>query len=93
MSAPNYDPNTEWDLSGLVYDISGDMASVRFMQHGTMRCRIVVRADGSLAIDASGIPQPKPQIEARPIPAAYDADAEEMTADDELPAPRKELEG
>lgn len=47
------------DLSGLVVDMRGDQVTVRFLEHGTMSCRIVTRFDGSLAIDPSGIPKPR----------------------------------
>lgn len=47
------------DLSGVIYDVSDGMASVRFLEHGAMRVNLVVRADGSLGIDPSGIPKPR----------------------------------
>lgn len=82
------------DLSGIVFDVSGSQVHVRFLNYNSMNCQLVIRADGSLAIDPSGIPKPRtPQIEASPTPGpegAYESTAEEF--DDELHSPRKELE-
>jgi hypothetical protein len=49
------------DLSGIVIDMGDDMVSVRFLDSSShpgvvTRCRMVVRADGSLGIDPSGLP-------------------------------------
>lgn len=73
------------DLSGLVVDIDGDHATVRFIHFGVMTCRIVTRVDGSLAIDPSGIP--KQRIKRLPAGEALRAgeaigDGEAVTLDD-----------
>lgn len=70
------------DLSGLVVDMNGDMVTVRFLEHGTMTCRMVTRFDGSLAVDPSGIPK----VRTPRLPDSISAGDRS-----ELPSPRKEL--
>lgn len=56
------------DLSGIVVDMGDMFVNVRFIEHGSrvMNCRMVVRADGCLAIDPSGLPVPRePREQAR----------------------------
>lgn len=53
------------DLSGIVYDVSGEFVAVRFIEGSdhagqTGRFRMVVRTDGSLAIDPSGLAVRRP---------------------------------
>lgn len=53
------------DLSGIVISMDGELVRVRFIDASdhpgvTMSCRMVVRADGSLAIDPTGLPIRRP---------------------------------
>lgn len=81
------------DLSGIVTDMGDDMVNVRFLDRSdhagkSLRCRMVIRADGSLGIDPSGLPvRHPPEQAALPIPSI---DVEEVIEDAEvvsLPAP------
>jgi hypothetical protein len=82
------------NLSGHVYDLSGDMVKVRFSeasdhagQTGTFR--LVVRVDGSLAIDPSGLAvrRPQPASVREALPAGTD-EIEEATVVGEIEAPK-----
>lgn len=71
------------DLSGIVYSMGDDMVRVRFLDRSShagksMSCRMVVRADGSLAIDPSGLPvrTAEPERIGLPVPTV---EAEEVT--------------
>lgn len=60
------------DLSGIVYDISGDMIAVRFIEGSdhageSGRFRLVVRTDGSLSIDPSGLAVRAPRRAEQPV--------------------------